>query len=174
MKLDIGCGGNTIDSDRTTPNIRGDINIDINKPNIKINNFIQASAEALPFREATFTQVTMYDVIEHLNSPGYALKEIHRTLRPNGHATIGTCNALYLPKIIRAALRGKYTVWPNHIATWGATELEQICQCANLQTHVEHTTYLQDPTPLHYRILIWLCPFPALKHRQIVAKCLKK
>lgn len=174
MNLDIGCGGNLIDAPEN-PTIRGNINIDINKPKkgFHIENFIQCNAEMLPFRDDTFDSVSMYDVIEHLDSPGIAMKEIARILKPNGIAEIGTPNALWIPKIVRAAFKGIYAIWPNHVVTWGGPELKQLCERVGLEVYVEYSNYPKTPIPIHYQILVWLCPFRVLKNQQLIAKARK-
>ncbi len=42
------------------------------------------SALALPFADATFDAVAAFDVIEHCDPEGEALREVHRVLRPGG------------------------------------------------------------------------------------------
>lgn len=43
-----------------------------------------ADAVALPFRAGSFDVVAAFDVIEHVERPGDALREIRRVLRPDG------------------------------------------------------------------------------------------
>jgi hypothetical protein len=83
MELDVGCGDNP----------RGDVKVDIytywnpqirdqGQPyyvNVKyIPNFIKASAKHLPFRNDVFETVTAFEVIEHLDNPFLAIKEMLR------------------------------------------------------------------------------------------------
>jgi SAM-dependent methyltransferase len=49
---------------------------------------------ALPFADATFDVVTMFDVIEHIPDPGVFLQEVRRTLRPGGVFIFQTPNLL--------------------------------------------------------------------------------
>lgn len=46
--------------------------------------FLQASAESLPFREASFDCVCSMGVVHHTPDPVAALAEFHRVLRPGG------------------------------------------------------------------------------------------
>jgi hypothetical protein len=62
--LDIGCGGNAIEAPATSA-IRGNINCDIHKPKIKIENFIQCYVHHLPFRENTFSKIFCNNVLGH-------------------------------------------------------------------------------------------------------------
>ena len=51
--------------------------------NVKhIPNFIKASAKHLPFRNDVFETVTAFEVIEHLNNPFLAIKEMLRVCNP--------------------------------------------------------------------------------------------
>jgi ubiquinone/menaquinone biosynthesis C-methylase UbiE len=64
LSLDIGCGGGKFGT-----HCLGDINIDIAKPRQKpCKPFIQCDAHNLPFKEGVFVEVTMFDVLEHLDS----------------------------------------------------------------------------------------------------------
>lgn len=56
--------------------------------------FIQGSALALPFQEALFGLVTMFDVLEHLprGSELRSLQEIKRVLKPEGRLILSTPN----------------------------------------------------------------------------------
>jgi SAM-dependent methyltransferase len=46
--------------------------------------FVQASAEMLPFSNASFDAVWTYAVLEHVPSPDRALREMQRVLKPGG------------------------------------------------------------------------------------------
>lgn len=165
MKLDVGCGGS---EKFKIHKVRGDINCDILKPVYKIPNFVLCDAHHLPFKDEMFDQVTMFDVIEHLQSPFNALKEAWRVLKPGGILLLGTPNALYLPKIVRSAIKGYYSPYKDHIQTWGKPELENLLSNVGFNPiTVKYKTYLDDKKPPHYELLIRICPFPALKHRQL-------
>ena len=50
---------------------------------------------ALPFEGQSFTAVTFIEVIEHLLRPDFALREIHRVLKPGGTLILTTPNYAY-------------------------------------------------------------------------------
>ncbi|MEM2146823.1 MAG: class I SAM-dependent methyltransferase [Candidatus Jordarchaeaceae archaeon] len=169
--LDIGCGG-SIQYPIGVSRSRGFINVDIQKPVTKIQNFVQADAHHLPFKNGSFQKVLMYDIIEHVDSPSKCIKEAHRVLKEKGVLELGTPNALYLPKIVRAALRGKYIPYPDHLMTWGAPELENLLiHCGFSKVKIEHRTYIN--TSNWYNLITKFCPFQSLRHRQLIAIAIK-
>lgn len=96
MILDIGSGGNS--EFPATFKRPGAICID-KRPS---EGALVADVEdRLPFDDSSVSKVFMYDVIEHLDSPGKALKEILRVLEPGGELELGTPNALWAPKVVR-------------------------------------------------------------------------
>jgi methionine biosynthesis protein MetW len=98
--LDVGCGTGEV-----TLFIRNKLNLDrIYGVDIDENVLHQAedkgitvfkvdvSREALPFPDNFFDLCTLLDVIEHLENPDYALKEINRVLRMEGYLILMTPN----------------------------------------------------------------------------------
>lgn len=49
----------------------------------------------LPFKDASFDIVWCSDLIEHVQSPGFLLDEIHRVLKKDGILLLTTCNSAY-------------------------------------------------------------------------------
>src|SRR5512134_2847437 len=47
-----------------------------------------ADAEALPFRDKTFDDIVMVDVLHHLEAPGLFFREAQRVLRPRGRLVL--------------------------------------------------------------------------------------
>jgi ubiquinone/menaquinone biosynthesis C-methylase UbiE len=54
-------------------------------------------AESMPFITNAFEAVICIDVLEHLNEPQKALKEIARVLKPHDKALITTPNPFWAP-----------------------------------------------------------------------------
>ena len=71
FSLDVGCGDTKV----------GTIGIDIRKTKFTT---VQASCEKLPFRELIFDKVSARMVLEHLDNPVVALKEVRRVLKVRG------------------------------------------------------------------------------------------
>jgi len=165
-KLDIGCGGS---NKFMKSKFRGDVNCDILKPAHKIMNFVLCDAHYLPFRSGFFEKIFLFEVLEHVNSPVKVLQEAQRVLG-HGILELTTPNALYLPKIVRSAFKGRYSPDVSHIQTWGLPELENLFSTVfnnKCNFLIEYQTCYDEREPAHYRILRRLCPFPALKSRQL-------
>ncbi len=72
--LSVGCGGNSKYRNWT----RGDVNLDLNLPVVKMGNFVRADAHRLPFREKAFDTLSVSHLVEHLEDPRAFLKECLR------------------------------------------------------------------------------------------------
>jgi len=122
LSLNIGCGGGRFETC-----CLGGINIDIAKPRQKpCKPFIQCDAHYLPFKDGAFIEVSMFDVLEHLDSPVIALKEVKRVLAKNGFLILGTPNAMRILNTLFLFRHGFYIPDPGHISTWGRMELENL------------------------------------------------
>jgi len=164
--LNVGCGG----SERFKPRIiRGSFNCDVLKPRQRIPNFVQCDALNLPFQEEIFDGIIMFHIIEHLENPLRALQEAKRVLKGNGDLELRTPNALYLPKIVRSIWKGTYIPTREHIMTWGKPELENFLALAGFNCKVRYGTSRDPWKPWYYELLIRICPFPAIKHRELRA-----
>jgi ubiquinone/menaquinone biosynthesis C-methylase UbiE len=119
MKLDVGCGNAPA----------GDVNVDLpgserhrsgKKLFVKrISNFIYASAYALPFSDDSFDEVVSYHLLEHLDTPLVALKELVRVSK--------NTVAIAVPAF---AYRGECG---EHLYTWGEGSLFNILSKVGLK-----------------------------------------
>ena len=100
-------------------------------------NFQVANAEKLPFADASFDVVHSKDSLHHMESPGRALAEYRRVLRPGGAALIveaNRYNPLFYPHMTLALGHQHFTrrrfrglvsaVFPN--ARFGAFEAHYV------------------------------------------------
>src|SRR5437867_8748789 len=76
MNLDVGIGIG--EHGEFTPVLRGDVEVDVFRPRVKVGNFVQADAGQLPFSDACFEKVFAYNVLEHVPNPWKALAELRR------------------------------------------------------------------------------------------------
>lgn len=77
------------------------------RPNL---SFHMASAEALPFPDASFDLVVAFEVIEHLPNWHTLLEEARRLLAPGGQFIVSTPNRLYYEETRREAGPNPYHV----------------------------------------------------------------
>jgi len=111
--LIVGCGRKQVKSFQNRC-----VAIDIAKEFIKDsrrirpdNEYVQADANLLPFKENSFNHVTCTEVIEHVKTPKELLKEINRVLIQNGEAILSVPFAdkcRYIAQIFPAYKRDFY------------------------------------------------------------------
>jgi len=74
MKLNVGCGGEKY----AFYDLGCEVNCDVQKPKAKISNFILCDICSLPFKDKVFQCVYAFNVLEHVNDHGIAVKELNR------------------------------------------------------------------------------------------------
>lgn len=72
--LDVGCGT----SHRFLAVPRGDVNVDLDLPEVSIPNYVRADARQLPIRDDSFFMVLLFNVLEHIDDYQVALNEAIR------------------------------------------------------------------------------------------------
>jgi len=122
MKLNVGCG----------PSFDGDVRIDLKKtPAV---NLI-ADAHFLPFKNESFSYVICTEVLEHLESPFHALKEIRQVLKKSGIAFITIPNLTKIRRILsiaRKPLRVRH-IETDHKQGWDAIEFNRLAHQVGLR-----------------------------------------
>jgi len=101
--LDIGCGAGYGTAELASQATRA-VGVDLSPeateharrayPSSNVH-FVPASATALPFADATFTLITAFEVIEHLDDWRALLAEARRVLHPDGVFLVSTPNKRY-------------------------------------------------------------------------------
>src|SRR2546425_998419 len=87
--------------------------------------FQLASAEALPFTEASFDGVLLNEVLEHVVDEVQTLREIHRVLRPGGHLVVMSPNR-WFPFEGHGMHIGKYQAgFPMPLLPWLPSRVSQ-------------------------------------------------
>lgn len=84
--LEIGCGSGELS--KYLKNYSG---IDISEK----NPFIIGDAQNLPLEDNSFDLILLLDLLEHTNDK-LVMKEVHRVLKPNGHAIITVPTFMFL------------------------------------------------------------------------------
>jgi SAM-dependent methyltransferase len=104
--LDIGCGHGDFLRDiyvRTEQTYGVDLDAEALKLNTIIKHTVVGSADLLPFADNFFDVIVSAWVLEHLDHPATAFREIYRVLKPGGVVIFLTPNALnYNVWLIRA------------------------------------------------------------------------
>jgi 2-polyprenyl-3-methyl-5-hydroxy-6-metoxy-1,4-benzoquinol methylase len=128
----------------------------------------------------------MMDVIEHVESPTQALREIQRVLSEKGKLILGTPNAMHILRFAKIIQNGiyilttqenTYTPHYDHVSVWGAPEMRNLLQRAGFRKFtITATTYLDRP---HYmlvsRVLLKLTRgFSHLSGRQLLVTAFKE
>jgi SAM-dependent methyltransferase len=116
LTLDIGCGENK----------HATVGIDINVTSCVD---VVASTYSLPFKAETFDGAYMLEVLEHLENPSEALKEVNRVLKQDGTIRCSIPNVYWCGKILRAILRTgvdeSYTIH-EHINSWTIYDIDHL------------------------------------------------
>jgi ubiquinone/menaquinone biosynthesis C-methylase UbiE len=93
--LNLGCGDQQL----------CDVRVDMRRT--KTNN-LQSTLDELPFKPESFEIVYERNLLEHMDSPGQHLKEIHRILKPKGIVELITDNASCIRYYVLGTHSGKY------------------------------------------------------------------
>lgn len=175
MILDVGCGGNfsvgcgKVGEDGFRPStFKSDVAIDLRKPVVKRENFVLASAEALPFRDGVFCWAQSFDVIEHVNGPVYMVSEMKRVAK---RVLLVTPNSLHLPGVLMSAVRKscRYEPHGDHVVTWSKAEMEGMFRRVGFKKFEVSFTNLHDHRAHWYiRLLMLFVPFRALRYRALM------
>ena len=92
MRLEVGCGH--AEPYPFRPKLRGSevVYLDIGEPSEPIENFVLGDAHHLPFKDRAFEEVASSHLLEHLDDPLQALREMRRVLKGGGKCRIWVPN----------------------------------------------------------------------------------
>lgn len=143
--LDVGCGQGAVSKVIKSYFPQFEVSgIDVSKASLKqagINpsdvNFRYGSAYRIPFKNATFDVVASFDVMEHLDTPAKALKEIGRVLKKGGTfilscPTEGNISTLhgFIWRVFRINLKEKHV---GHVQMYTFAELSHLLENEGLK-----------------------------------------
>jgi SAM-dependent methyltransferase len=98
----------------------------------RAERFHVAPVERLPFGDASFDAVVATGVIEYVEDPKVALRELARVLRPGGRAVVSCPNAAALPLRVDHAILQRVRRRPAKPWQGGAPRLERLLADAGL------------------------------------------
>ncbi|MEM0385482.1 MAG: class I SAM-dependent methyltransferase [Nitrososphaeria archaeon] len=121
MKLNIGCGCS----------FDGDVRLDIKRT--KAVNIV-ADAHFLPFKDQSFSEIICTEVLEHLESPIKALKEMRRVLKNNGVIVVTVPNLTELRRALSIAINPSKVcnIETDHKQGWDTIEFRRLAFQAKL------------------------------------------
>jgi predicted SAM-dependent methyltransferase len=129
LVLNIGCGG---PSGKRA--FYGDVRVDIRKfPNVTA----VMDAHKLAFRDNSFGKVVAYEVLEHLESPIEALREMRRVLRDDGIIEITIPNVWYwkLPLACWLGILRPRNLDTDHKQIWDIYTSQLLAKQAGLECY---------------------------------------
>lgn len=105
--LDLGCGRRLFKDGRANEELprRARLTVGVDRDlrlrgHASVSDLVVADATALPFRPATFSIVTASMLVEHLDDPESAFREVARVLRPGGSFVVFTPNVFHYGSIV--------------------------------------------------------------------------
>jgi ubiquinone/menaquinone biosynthesis C-methylase UbiE len=125
-------------------------------PELK-DQFKEQSIYQLEFESSTFDCVTCFEVIEHLDRPIDAIRELNRVLRPSGYLIISTPNATSLQNLFSSIAMG-YRNISKRISKIG----NQV-----FFNNVEWNRHIIEFLPLSLNTILILNGFELIQHRFI-------
>jgi ubiquinone/menaquinone biosynthesis C-methylase UbiE len=165
--LDLGAGAGIVEQTRFRGLCAEAVGIDLDErvlSNPHLDAAKVASAEQIPYPDASFDVVVCDNVLEHLEHPAIVLREVARVLRPGGSFLAKTPNRNhYMPTIARATphafhqfynrLRGRATAdtFPTRYRANTRAAIERLSLDAGLR--VESITIVEG-RPEYLRITV--------------------
>jgi SAM-dependent methyltransferase len=148
--LDVGCGRQGLRD--ALGNAHSYMGCDAEGGNVR------GSALALPFRGRSFDTVVLCEILEHLEAPGYALREAARVARQRIIVTVPNDHSLV--RLARLLLGRDVEIDPEHIGAYNAFNLRTMLARSDFVSHTEFAYPLRlqmlPEIPLRSRFGYWL------------------
>lgn len=113
----------------------------------KHSKLMVANLENLPFQSDCFDIITVFDTIEHTDSPVKSLREIHRVLAPQGRLFITTPNIASLHRFLKGQ-RFHAFVDETHIYLFTLSALKFLVEKAGFVVDKVETPFYSLPISL--------------------------
>jgi len=141
--LDVGCGGGLLAEEFAKLGciVTG---VDRSQPTLEAArthalasglaiDYVESSAESLPFPAASFDVVSCCDVLEHVDEPAVVLGEIGRVLKPGGVFVFDTINRTWRSKLVAIKLAQE---WPTRFIPADVHVWEKFIRPQELAAHM--------------------------------------
>jgi len=120
--LDVGCGlGLYVRRFRNVAAEVHGVDVDperVREASLELPNIREASAESLPYPDASFDVVLSHEVLEHVPSDRAAVREALRVLKPGGRLVVFVPNRLYPFETHGAYWGGRYHFGNIPLVNW--------------------------------------------------------
>lgn len=133
--LDVGCGRGDLRDYLTKVDINSYLGLDTNGA-----VSLYGSIYALPFKENSFDTIVMSEVLEHLEHPADALRELVRVSRDRVIITVP--NPWNINQILSVIVHNHNLIEPDHITLFGDNEIERLCKRVNLKIALKERSNL--------------------------------
>jgi predicted SAM-dependent methyltransferase len=159
IKLDLGCGQHKLE---------GYIGLDIEP--FEGVDYIVDICDHIPYPDNSVGLINCTQVLEHLENPLDALKEMHRISTDDAVITLSIPNLMNVRRFLRWMVKGKTTVAKNHIQGWGLPELINIADRAGLiYLYHSYDTYSRyHKLNVIEKLIKWIIPRIGNKHLKVV------
>jgi len=153
--LDVGCGTGDLSKYLNPEMVMGYVGLDTDG----IVD-IHGSIYHLPFKDRSFDTVVISEVLEHLEQPANALRELARVSKKRIVITVP--NPWNLKQILSLVFHNHNIREPNHISLFGDNEIERLCERAGLSVEKIERFFVSLPhisyyIPIRSRFGEWNC-----------------
>jgi SAM-dependent methyltransferase len=148
--VDVGCGAGTF-LDLLPPDVQG-FGLEPSRKSAAVGRergrrIVAPDGDGWsPELPATVDVITLFDVIEHLRSPGPFLARLLGRLRPGGRLLVFTGDA-GSPWSLRWGIRWWYHGWAGHLSCFSASGLSALLESLRLATESIDCTVYAHETP---------------------------